>query len=804
MRSSLRLVALALVATALVVVAPLTASAGSGAGGLDPSFALKSGLVWGPPRITPLPDGKAYVAGSFTTYDGVARNGLMRINGDGSLDTTFDPDVTGLYGTSSSTNVPYVAVVPDGLPDAGDVYVAGTLQGQPYLVRLNPDGSRDTSLSTPTLSFFGGGPIAVVPAGLPDAGDVYVTGINASNTYDWIECYSGGGGTFMLRFNPDGTRDNGFACVRVSGASGSVDAMAVVPAGLPDAGDLYLAGNYGFVNGGGYGSLVRVNADGSIDNGFIPAGGGFNGTGVNRMQLVTAGPDAGDLYVTGSATTFNGDPIAGLPFRMNPDGTVDSTFVVASEIIGQTYYIGLVPPGLVNEHKLLVAGNFTAINGTAVPGWAMLTPDGTQETEFAPGIVKNNSQNQLPGAFSFVPKGYEYEGMIYIGGIFNTYNGTSRPYGARIYGQTPPMTVEGVSPAFGPPAGNTSITIAGTGFNAGATVTVGGAGCTSVSVVSETSITCRTPAGVAGTADVVVTNTDATTATGTGVFSYATVPGAPGRPSVTMTQGRATIAVTSPVTGTAPTSYTVTATPGGATCTVTPPATSCTLTGLDPAITYVFAVTATNAAGTSSSSTPSLAVTPGPVGSVPTQFGDVTPPDGEEALAIQALADLGITTGAGGNPAVFDPTAKVNRAQMAAFLWRMAGEPNVSGTCGIQDQNAIPTWARQAVCWLKANEITTNNPYNPNGTVPRGHMAAFLWRYAGSPTASSSCGFSDEAQIPTYARQASCWLKVNAITVADPYKPGDDVTRGQMALFLYRTGVAIGQWLSGSPPPVNN
>lgn len=799
MRSLGRLAVIALVATTAVVAVPPTVSASSGAGGLDPTFALKPGLTWGPPRFVPLPDGKAYVSGSFTTYDGVARNGLMRINGDGSLDTAFAPAEASLYGTASSSNTPSIAVVPEGLPDAGDVYVAGTVTGQPYLVRLNPDGSRDSNFSTPTLESFGGGRIAVVPAGLPDAGDIYVTGVNASNTFTWPECYSGAGGNFMIRFNPDGTRDNGFACVRVSGASSRVDAMDIVPAGLPEAGDLYLAGNYGFINGVGYGSIVRVNADGSIDNGFVPADGGFDSFGANRLQLVTAGPDAGDVYFTGTATTLNGEPIPGLPLRMNPDGTVDSAFVAAPEIIDQTYDIGLVPPGLVNEHKLIVSGNFSAINGTTVARWAMVKPDGTLETNFTAGTVKFNTQNNQPSAFSFVPKDYEYAGTIYVGGIFTTFNGSARSYAVRIYGEAPPMTVDSVSPTFGPPGGNTLISIAGSGFKAGATVTVGGSSCTSVSVVSETSITCRTPARPAGPADVVVTNTDTTTATGTNVFSYATIPGSPGRPTVAMTEGRATITVAAPASGTAPTSYTVTATPGGATCSVTPPATSCVLSGLDPATTYVFAVTATNAAGTSSSSAPSRAVTPGPVGSVPTQFGDVTPSDGEEAFAIQALADLGITTGAGGNPAVFDPTARVTRAQMAAFLWRMAGRPNAATTCGIQDQNAIPNWARGAVCWLRANGITTNNPYNPNGTVSRSQMAAFLWRYANSPATSVACGFTDEAKIPTFARQASCWLKDNAITVANPYNPGDSVTRGQMALLLFRTGVTLGQWLA---PPV--
>jgi hypothetical protein len=66
-------------------------------------------------------------------------------------------------------------------------------------------------------------------------------------------------------------------------------------------------------------------------------------------------------------------------------------------------------------------------------------------------------------------------------------------------------TVTSVNPNNGPTAGGTSITITGTNFASGATVTVGGTGATSVSVTSATSITATTPAHAAGSADVVVT-----------------------------------------------------------------------------------------------------------------------------------------------------------------------------------------------------------------------------------------------------------------------------------------------------------
>ncbi|MCX6413710.1 MAG: InlB B-repeat-containing protein [Actinobacteria bacterium] len=86
-----------------------------------------------------------------------------------------------------------------------------------------------------------------------------------------------------------------------------------------------------------------------------------------------------------------------------------------------------------------------------------------------------------------------------------------------------------VSPASGPIAGGTSITITGTGTNfvaaasgvLGSTVTVGGSACTPVVFISATSLTCTTTARSAATVDVIVTNPDTTYVTGTGLFTYA-------------------------------------------------------------------------------------------------------------------------------------------------------------------------------------------------------------------------------------------------------------------------------------------
>src|SRR5258705_2807922 len=90
----------------------------------------------------------------------------------------------------------------------------------------------------------------------------------------------------------------------------------------------------------------------------------------------------------------------------------------------------------------------------------------------------------------------------------------------------PAPTLSSVAPNTGPTSGGTPVTITGTNFQAGATVTFGALAATDVTVVSDTSITARTPLGPASqqlVVDVSVTNPDALKATATGAFTY-TVP----------------------------------------------------------------------------------------------------------------------------------------------------------------------------------------------------------------------------------------------------------------------------------------
>jgi hypothetical protein len=82
------------------------------------------------------------------------------------------------------------------------------------------------------------------------------------------------------------------------------------------------------------------------------------------------------------------------------------------------------------------------------------------------------------------------------------------------------VTVTSITPNNGSAHGGQPVTINGTGFLAGATVTIGGTAATNVVVVSSTKITAKTPGHVGGTVNVVVTNTDTGSGTLVNGFTY--------------------------------------------------------------------------------------------------------------------------------------------------------------------------------------------------------------------------------------------------------------------------------------------
>ncbi|MEM8706525.1 MAG: S-layer homology domain-containing protein [Actinomycetota bacterium] len=102
------------------------------------------------------------------------------------------------------------------------------------------------------------------------------------------------------------------------------------------------------------------------------------------------------------------------------------------------------------------------------------------------------------------------------------------------------------------------------------------------------------------------------------------------------------------------------------------------------------------------------------------------------AQPIDWLFDAGITTGT--SPSTFSPEDPVTRGQMATFLWRMEGRESAPQS-GFSDVRRDRFYA-EAVDWLLDRGITTGTSpttFSPEDPVTRAQMATFLWRLAGSP-----------------------------------------------------------------------
>lgn len=138
----------------------------------------------------------------------------------------------------------------------------------------------------------------------------------------------------------------------------------------------------------------------------------------------------------------------------------------------------------------------------------------------------------------------------------------------------------------------------------------------------------------------------------------------------------------------------------------------------------------------------------------------------------------------------FSPNLNCTRAQIVTFLWRAAGSPEPKGTVSFADVSAGSYYAK-AVAWAVENGITGgtgNGLFSPDAACTRAQSAAFLYRAAGSPAVSGSAGFSDVAANAYYA-QAVAWAKEHGITDGiggGLFGSANDCTRAQIAAFLWR------------------
>ena len=162
--------------------------------------------------------------------------------------------------------------------------------------------------------------------------------------------------------------------------------------------------------------------------------------------------------------------------------------------------------------------------------------------------------------------------------------------------------------------------------------------------------------------------------------------------------------------------------------------------------------------------------------------------------AVQYVYDNGLMDGVGDGH--FAPNATTTRAQLVTILYRLAGEPAVSGDVAFTDVES-GLWYTDAVTWAAANGIVNGvneTEFAPSGDLTREQLATILYRYAESMGYDVSAqadlsGFPDAGDIQSYATQALSWAVAEGLLQGfedDSLRPGGTATRAQIATILMR------------------
>src|SRR4051812_4424103 len=383
----------------LSILISVTAHAGLLDTSFNPGAGAGGGIV---EQILPLQDGRILVCGNFTSFNGRNRAYIARLNGDGSVDESF-------YAQPGYW-VRHMSVQGDGKIVIGGYFT--TVQGQPrnLIARLNSDGSLDTSFnvgSGATVIIAGGvdgnmDPFVFWNAVQPD-GRILITGN--------FRYYNGASSQGFARLNPDGSRDTSF------NVGAGLDSWGRHILIQPN-GQILLSGWFTSYNNQGFNRLVRLNPDGNPDNSFNPYFG--DKTAIYSTALVGGGK------VIASGHSLNDQGLFKREFeRLNPDGSVDGSFVGSSN--DKTESLAIQPDG-----RVIIAGSFSYVDNTPRTCLARLNPDGTLDSSFQVNIDNFVWSAVLQG-----------DGKLLIGGGFYNVDGVSRVGVARILtgaGAPPPPT----------------------------------------------------------------------------------------------------------------------------------------------------------------------------------------------------------------------------------------------------------------------------------------------------------------------------------------------------------------------------
>ena len=299
----------------------------------DSTFNIGTGFGGGINTITEdTSTGKVYVGGNFTTFTGTSINRFLRLNSDGSRDTTFNVG-TGFDGTI------YDSVVQSD----GKVIAVGSFRnyqgsGAPQIARLNTDGSRDTTFSAGT-GFSGSAQLV---------SNVIVDSNNKVLCVGTFTGYNGNTVGRIVRLNSDGSVDNTFS------AGTGFNSFTYGGIHQLSNGQYMVFGDFTSYNGTGKIRAARLNNDGTIDNSYTPSS-------ISNFVANSVIDSQNRAYIIGAFGSVSGVTTTGIA-RLTSGGTYDTSYVTGGGFnAGQS---NLFPQVIIeNSGSILWGGSFTTYSG---------------------------------------------------------------------------------------------------------------------------------------------------------------------------------------------------------------------------------------------------------------------------------------------------------------------------------------------------------------------------------------------------------------------------------------------------------
>lgn len=334
-------------------------------------------------------DGKIFIGGAFSSYNGTASNGIARINPDGSIDTSFN------IGTGIPWIVTSSALQPDGKIIIGGHFETFNGVSRNKIVRINTDGSLDLTFNPGTGAYGNVNNVLLQPDG-----KIIIVGDFTS--------FNGVARQSIARLNTDGSLDLGFN-------SGFGDSN-IFTLSLQSDGKIIVGGYFTNIDNVPRNNIARLNSDGSLDTSFNPIG-------ANDGILTTVIQPDGKIIIGGAFSQYNNTATNHIA-RLNTDGSLDTSFN-SGTANGLDYYSSVIVHAITlqPDGKIIIGGEFSSYNGIERNYLLLLNKDGDLDTSFAPVEGPNNQVRTIS---------IQSDGKLIIAGAFSEYNHTSTRFIARI------------------------------------------------------------------------------------------------------------------------------------------------------------------------------------------------------------------------------------------------------------------------------------------------------------------------------------------------------------------------------------